>query len=318
MTQYSCAVCGGPASSVCSQCKKMPYCSVICQKKDWLSHKNSHKIPNLLIYPDHAKWTPDEIIKSFKEHGYIIIKLLNKENQHLLREIDKARAKLFEYPVETVRKELHLPDTTKDACYIAGSNLQMVDIRPYDKMTKILPDPSVLVPGFKDIFFQCLNFFSEICIKLTELVFEKVPTVKIFGCSIANGGDLSFCRMLNYVKAGELFPPHVDNGFFTVSTKSTSTGLAVKNPLTGEYVYPEMLMTENDLVVIAGQIMEGYTKGIIKATRHAVFVQTPPRQTTLFSIHVGGSVFGMMGTEPDEDEKFEMFMRKYEPKQVDF
>ncbi len=35
-----CHVCAQPSHSVCARCERINYCSVTCQRKDWIQHKN--------------------------------------------------------------------------------------------------------------------------------------------------------------------------------------------------------------------------------------------------------------------------------------
>eukprot|EP01083_Nonionella_stella_P268458 907549_1 len=46
----ACATCNTPnAKSVCSRCKCMYYCNVVCQRKDWMKHKKVCKSAKSLI-----------------------------------------------------------------------------------------------------------------------------------------------------------------------------------------------------------------------------------------------------------------------------
>jgi len=59
----SCGVCGKPSTSKCSMCKSVYYCSKLCQKRDWKSHKkvcknsgsNGRKNKNATNKKNHTK-----------------------------------------------------------------------------------------------------------------------------------------------------------------------------------------------------------------------------------------------------------------------
>ncbi|XP_072229012.1 tudor domain-containing protein 1 [Leuresthes tenuis] len=62
LTVYFCNYCGQQGNFRCKRCKKMPYCSVVCQTEDWKAHRHMCKA----VEPEPAKESPNETIGSPK------------------------------------------------------------------------------------------------------------------------------------------------------------------------------------------------------------------------------------------------------------
>ena len=148
------------------------------------------------------------------------------------------------------------------------------------------------------MFFNMYHLMGDISEKLFQCIVAAFPQFNIIGYDRSAGADKSFVRILNYVPGGG-FHPHVDTGCISISLCGTSVGLAVKNPKTGAFCYPEKSMNPDDeLVVILGAHIAELMLDRMKPSVHSVSVMEP-RQVAVFSVETDPCFLAMM---TDEDE----------------
>jgi hypothetical protein len=291
------------------------------------THHDSASKPiasNRFTYP--GAWNAVDIINSFNQHGFVIIKLKNEDHVKTMVDYQKATMNMFDFPENLKKKTLVLPKGYKPlpnaktgySIEKLQNHIEIVNFRSDEKMRDLYPDPTPLVPGYKQKFFKAYHLNGDITQKLIELVYSQVKNCHVLGYNRSDGCPKSVVRVLKYNRAGPAFSPHVDALYFSCSPRGTTPGLLIKNPITGHYSMPETDMhPSNELIVLPGMNLEESSRKLIKATVHAV-TNLEPRLSFVFSVDVGVTRALTFGCDEEvDDEMFEGLFRDIVPRCVD-